>query len=743
MSKINEIENNFNWAYILGLYIILALPILVLPTFFYPPDWGKVIIFRVIMAITIFLLSYQFLYKKNELELPKIKNNKIIWALSALFIIYLLASIFSVDPYFSFWGSPMRSGGFINFGFCIIFSAFIFLISKEKDWQKFWFFSIIIGALVSFVAIIQFYGLFNKIFLSVNDRPPSTIGNPIFLGIYILLLLFITISLFIKSTNKYQKTFYGFSTILFIYVILLTGSRAAYLGLIIGFVYFLLMYPKKLKSLKITLTVFLALIFIVVLYTNTQSHFPQILENNKIFKAIEPRLSIKSFLDDARFPAWMVGIKAISEKPILGWGPENYSVGFDKNFNYTVGAEWWDRAHNILIQTASDAGFLGLFSYLALFGLLLWELWRKKNNPNTSENSKITAHTISTTLIAYFAANFFSIDDFPTYLLFFLIVGYTIYLTNDNKKLEIKNTKNKYRELIIWPLFIFLLIFLWQYNIVPFFINEKINRASNLVNQEKCDQALSLMDDTLNQHSLLDGHVRLKYVEFMKTCTSYQSNKNLEYTKKGIELLTEAAKIQPLYARTWLYLGSFQTVILANETDQNKKAEELKTAYMYFNKAGELAPNHQDIFIERAKTDMIVKDYISMDKEADDCIRFNPNIGDCYFEKALTQIYLGKPEASDGYIKIAKEKNLIANPTSLLNNLVLAFSTTKDYIRLAKVYEELSSENPNFPDYHSSLAFTYKNIGEYEKAREQALIFLKLVPDAKDEVDAFLKTLPY
>src|SRR5260221_7145826 len=111
--KNNGFVNKFHWVYFVGFLIILALPILTIPPYFFPPDWGKTIIFRSILAVFLLLFTYQFFYRKQELDLPSLKKNNIIWVLGGLFGFFLLASIFSVDPYFSFWGSPYRSGGVV------------------------------------------------------------------------------------------------------------------------------------------------------------------------------------------------------------------------------------------------------------------------------------------------------------------------------------------------------------------------------------------------------------------------------------------------------------------------------------------------------------------------------------------------------------------------------------------------------------------------------------------------------
>ena len=60
---------------------------------------------------------------------------------------------------------------------------------------------------------------------------------------------------------------------------------------------------------------------------------------------------------------------------------------------------------------------------------------------------------------------------------------------------------------------------------------------------------------------------------------------------------------------------------------------------------------------------------------------------------------------------------------------------------LAPVYEQLIELRPNEIQFYAALAFTYKELGEYEKAREQALKVIEIDPSKKAETDEFLKTL--
>ena len=66
----------------------------------------------------------------------------------------------------------------------------------------------------------------------------------------------------------------------------------------------------------------------------------------------------------------------------------------------------------------------------------------------------------------------------------------------------------------------------------------------------------------------------------------------------------------------------------------------------------------------------------------------------------------------------------------------------QDYQDLAEIYQALIELYPQNPQYHATLAYTYKELGDYKKAREQALIVLELSPDSSPNVQEFLKSLP-
>ena len=131
--------------YLIAFLVILALPLLAFPPYFHPAAWGKALVFRIIISSLLFFLIWQIISKKTKINFKNLldRKNKVFWPfwlLIALWAIFLLATIFSQDPYYSFWESPYRAGGFLNFSLYIIFAILVFLILKSANHHRWDFF---------------------------------------------------------------------------------------------------------------------------------------------------------------------------------------------------------------------------------------------------------------------------------------------------------------------------------------------------------------------------------------------------------------------------------------------------------------------------------------------------------------------------------------------------------------------------------------------------------------------------
>jgi tetratricopeptide (TPR) repeat protein len=235
----------------------------------------------------------------------------------------------------------------------------------------------------------------------------------------------------------------------------------------------------------------------------------------------------------------------------------------------------------------------------------------------------------------------------------------------------------------------------------------------------------------------------MEYVEITKTCNAFYPENNLTYIKKGSELIKEAVKIQPTYTRYWLYLGSSNNALAIAEKDPVSKKNLLTQANIYLEKALELAPKHQEIFIEQAKVAITSGEYLKAKEYAEKCITLNEAYSNCYWYLALSEIYLKDISQAKLNIQTAKDKGYGIYSKISLGELSDAYGSIPDYKSLVEVYKNLILYvDSSFPQYHSSLAFFYKELGQYKEARTEALRVLELSPESKSNVEEFLRGLP-
>lgn len=79
----------------------------------------------------------------------------------------------------------------------------------------------------------------------------------------------------------------------------------------------------------------------------------------------------------ARPIVWELSRSAITERPLFGWGPENFELAYQQHYDNKVleernGAEpWFDRAHNIIIDQLVDTGYVGTIAYLLVYFVVI------------------------------------------------------------------------------------------------------------------------------------------------------------------------------------------------------------------------------------------------------------------------------------------------------------------------------------------------------------------------------------
>lgn len=762
--KINFIQDKFRWAYLAGFFVILALPLLNIPPWFQPPAWPKAIIFRSLLAILLFVFLV-----KGKINFQKIKevlspHNKIflpIASLLAFLATVFISTLFSIDVPFSLWGDPNRGGGFVNFFFLVFFCVFSFFVIKKEDtstgeasWRKLLDFSLIIGFLIGLIAVFQRFGILSNIF--VSSISSSTLGNSIILALFLLPFFFLSLSFLISENNKVKKYLYLFLVIFYAFsIIFIAQERAAFLGLLVGLFWFLIAYPKKNKLLKIS-AILLPVVFVLsIFFLNS---YPQIYENwTPMIKSPISRITTlaKGFgADPVRISAWKISMQAFLEKPLLGYGPENFYVAFNKYYDpllpVMAEAKNFDRAHNSLIQILIDSGIFALIFYLIFFISLFWGLQKiKKIYP--------VAHGLQAGFLAYFIASLASIDGFSNVLIFFFFSAYSLHLISQNSantdqpsviaparrsfseggrsEVTKQSTHPVFKNTVLVFAFLVLIIFLWQYNFVPLKMNEQLNVAQQLAG-ENWQDSFKILEEQSKIKTFFLPYANSIYLNLLVNRIAAHPEETVALSEKIAEVAKNNTELQPYNSQNWLRLGESLTM-LAQAKNDPEIAEEAKNAIQ---KALELSPKDPAIFLASFMADIAVKDFKGAEDKSVYCLKTFPEIKECSWMAGLINVYLNNTEIGKNFIEKAKEKGYSTESEASLTQLSVAYLENKNYGEMLPIYQKLISINPSQVQYKTALALLYKYLGQYDKARALAAEIVKTNPELTGQIEQFLRS---
>lgn len=341
----------------------------------------------------IFIYSYLlfgiglFFLKLFKSKSHKITVNNVFWSpvFLIIFSIVLLALIVSLTtptPGINFWGTFIRGGGVLYWLILFLYVSFIGLLADRQISDKLLLFPIISGTLVSIYGIIQFLG-FDFMFSSFNTkffdgRVFSFLGNPAYLGQFLTLILIPVLYLMFKNYTEKKRKVMGVFLVLFLLifsVIVLTQTRTAMVGVLFVFLFLAVKNLKKIYSFCVkNKIIFLFLVLtIAISVLGVRSFSDRFSFSDLATRSLNSRIEI-----------WKGTIDLILDRPVLGYGLENFQVYFpevaSKTFltleeNININA---DRIHNESLEFLFSLGVFGLGLYLLLFIFLSIGFFKEK-----------------------------------------------------------------------------------------------------------------------------------------------------------------------------------------------------------------------------------------------------------------------------------------------------------------------------------------------------------------------------
>lgn len=431
LSRIMAIEKMLRGVVLTGVFLLPLIVLIVSDALFFPYITGKNFTFRIIVEII--TGAWLALALLNDAYRPR--RSWMLYAFALFVFVMALADLFGINPGRSFMSNFERMEGWVTLAH--LFAYFVVVISvltTERLWKLLWHTSLGVSVIVGIYGLLQLAG---KITINQGGvRLDATFGNATYLAIYMLFHIFMAIFLWVGARRDNPKDaslhgfFYGPVIALDALILFFTATRGTLIGLAVGGVVTLLLVALSSRRARASRlaggAVALLLVSMGVFW---------LLRDTAVVQNVEPlqRLASISLTDNtiaARFINWSMAMKGVAERPILGWGQENYGIVFNKYYDPRMYAQeqWFDRTHNFIFDWLIAGGILGLLSYLSIFAAALYYLWRKGVFTPTER-------AILTGLIAgYVINNLVVFDNVTSYLLFAMLLGYIAYRGSEAEK---------------------------------------------------------------------------------------------------------------------------------------------------------------------------------------------------------------------------------------------------------------------------------------------------------------------
>ncbi len=471
-----------------GLMLVLLVPLVVtsapLPNTYFPYIVGKALYGRFVIEVVfglwvILIITY-----------PKYRPPRS-WVLTtfALFLMgSLIAALAGVSITRSLWSTYERMQGVVDllhwFGFVLVAAS---VLRSFASWRTFLNANVVVSVVVALLGFSQRYGhlLFDEPLLPylVNrDRIDITLGNPTFVGAYMLVALLTALALLAYSferakqgpataaaptsrrrrrrrqrqqqTQQFNKEwlwrgFWVLAVALDFVVLLMAGARGALIGLsvtlaLVAIVFiiravmagtregsiaaalrYLFTGPTMWLKAGSVLAMVLILAGLLTLVLARDSGPVQRLAGSNRMVAQLAAFGTGEDSTATRLYAVRMGLVGFAQRPLVGWGPENFAVAYDRNVGaerFSNQAESYDQAHNKVVEELTTKGLVGFVPFATMWLLVAWAYLKTLRRPG-GRAWHFTLMMGAATL-GYFVQNLFLFDTPATSLQIFVLIGF-------------------------------------------------------------------------------------------------------------------------------------------------------------------------------------------------------------------------------------------------------------------------------------------------------------------------------
>ncbi len=712
-----------------SLYLIPVFPLIVANSYYFPFITGKAFYFRILVELA--FAAWLVLAVMDAKYRPKLSPLTI--AVSLFALITLVADLLGVNPLRSLWSNFERMEGWMTiihlWGFYMV-ATNIFGSGEEgrRAWHRFFNIELLVAFVVSMYGLFQLFG-----WAAIHQgsvRIDASLGNAAYMAVYMLLNAGIAGYMWFVARGRqianagFLKWAYPILAALFSFEVFETATRGTILGLAGGIMLTCFIYAVLGKNRRplYRWSAVGVIVFIIalggLLYAAKNS--PAVQKSEVLSRLAS--ISWTEAQGQARNYIWPMALTGFSQRPILGWGQENFNYIFNANYNPKMWnqEQWFDRAHSVFLDWLTASGLVGLLAYLSLYVLFFMGVW--KSSLTLGEKSVLTG------LIAgYFVHNIFVFDNLASYFLFFTILAFANSLRQGREIpwMSRAAVSAEAVEYIAAPAIIVALVaVLYVFNVRPIEANQDligglISCSSQAPDPSSFENAIAINTYVANQE------VR----EQIMSCTVQIVNQQQvppqtkeAFYELSVKEFENQLKATPLKdARTYSLGGAFY-----NSLSQFDKGAAL------FETAHELSPAKQSIDLELANS------YINMGQADKAVALLGPAYQSATNNAQVANVY-ALALVVDG--KEAQAHQIFGNDPAIFQTaqMMQAYLYVKEYSKAVAVGQALLASDPTNVNVAVQLAQAQYKAGMVSAAIATLRSVEKAHPEYKDQIEAAIK----
>ncbi|MDE2311650.1 MAG: O-antigen ligase family protein [Patescibacteria group bacterium] len=407
--------------------LALLSPLWVFRDLLFPYITSKAFTFRALVELGLPFYVYLLLIRPSWR--PSWRNPVLLLA-AAFLLLSFVSSFAGVNMTRSLWGNFERMGGSYYLLHLVLLSLYVVLLGQIGGAyiKNMLYFALAVSLLVTLNGVGGWLGLPTLTpDPSLPTRVSSTFGNPIFLGSFLILPMFLSAFFALQAESLGKKILFWALVALQFAGIILSATRGAVVGLAVGLILAAIVYVISSRRSAVRLYGTVATVGLLLLFVGLFVFHQKLPQGGALGRVF----NLEDSNAQARLIQWRVALRGFKDDPVLGVGPENYYIIANKYYNSDLikyDPSWFDKPHNYLLEVLVTTGVLGFLAYMGLIAAVCWALyqaWRR------GLISRLQLALLLAGFVSYFVQNLFVFDTIPASLMFYVFVGFAGFLWSE------------------------------------------------------------------------------------------------------------------------------------------------------------------------------------------------------------------------------------------------------------------------------------------------------------------------